>query len=94
MLLPKVSVPFEGVQASSFGILDKNNIKTSIINFSILIAKYWIFASKYKMQRPTSEFFFFKKILHERKVTEHYIALAKDKLEHRNQKWGFLRGFE
>ena len=23
-----------------------------------------------------------------------YIALAKDKLEHHNQKWGFLRGFE
>ena len=35
----------------SFGILDKNNIKTSMINFIILIAKYWILASKYKMQR-------------------------------------------
>ena len=42
----------------SFGILDKNNIKTSMINFIILIAKYWIFASKYKMQRPSSEGFF------------------------------------
>ena len=38
----------------SFGILDKNNIKTSMINFIILIAKYWIFASKYEMQRPSS----------------------------------------
>ena len=76
----------------SFGILDKNNIKTSMINFIILIAKYWIFASKYKMQRPSSEGFL--KILHERKGTEHFIALAKDKLEHHNQKWGFLRSFE
>ena len=76
----------------SFGILDKNNIKTSMINFIILIAKYWIFASKYKMQRPSSEGFL--KVLHERKETEHYIALTKDKLEHHNQKWGFLRSFE
>ena len=28
------------------------------------------------------------------KEKKHYIALAKDKLEHHNQKWGFLRGFE
>ena len=76
----------------SFGILDKNNIKTSMINFIILIAKYWILASKYKMQRPSSEGFL--KVLHERKETEQYIALTKDKLEHHNQKWGFLRSFE
>ena len=76
----------------SFGILDKNNIKTSMINFIILIAKYWIFASKYKMQRRTSEGFL--RILHERKDTEHDIDLAKDKLEHHNQKWRFLRDFE
>ena len=77
---------------TSFGILDQNNIKTPMINFTILIAKYWIFASTYKMQRPPSEGLL--KILHERKETEHYIALAKDKLEHYNQKWGFLRSFE
>ena len=40
-----------------FGILDKNNIKTSMIHFIILIAKYWIFASKYKIQTPSSEGF-------------------------------------
>ena len=44
------------------------------------------------MQRPTFEGFL--KTLHERKETEHYIALAKDKHEHHNQNWGFLRGFE
>ena len=64
-----------------------------MIDFIILIAEYWIFASKHKMQRPSSEGFFIK-ILHERKKTEHYIALAKDKLEHHNQKCGFSRSFE
>ena len=76
----------------SFGILDKKQYKTSMISFIILIVKYWIFASKYKMQRPTSEGFL--QISHERKETEHFIALAKDKLEHHNQTWGLLRGFE
>ena len=31
----------------SFGILDKNNRKTPMMNFIIPIAKYCIFASKY-----------------------------------------------
>ena len=51
----------------SFSILDKNNIKTSMINFIILLAKYWIFASKYKVQRPSSEVFFKKKYTKEKK---------------------------
>ena len=41
----------------SLGILDKNNIITLMINFIILIAKYCIVASKFKMQRPTTEAF-------------------------------------
>ena len=76
----------------SFGILDKNSVKTPMMNFIILIAKYCIFASKYKMQRPTFESFL--KTLHQRKEAEHYIALAKDKIEQHNQKWGFLGNFE
>ena len=76
----------------SFGILDKNNIKTPIMNFIILKAKCCIFASKYKMQRPTVESFL--KTLHQRKEAEHYIALAKDKIEQHNQKWGFWGNFE
>ena len=36
-------------------------------NFIILIAKYWIFASKYKMQRPSSEGFFEKYYTKEKK---------------------------
>ena len=49
-----------------------------MINFIILTTTHCIFASKYKMQRPTSEGFL--KILHERKETEHYISLAKTNL--------------
>ena len=58
-----------------------------MMNFIILIAKYCISASKYKMQRPTVESFL--KALHQRKEAGHYIALAKDKIEQHNQKWGF-----
>ena len=61
-------------------------------NFIILIAKHCIFASKYKMQRPTVESFV--KTLHQRKEAEHYIASAKDKIEQHNQKWGFSGDFE
>ena len=67
----------------SYGILDKNSVKTPMMNFTILIAKYCIFSLKYKMQRPTFE------RLHQRKEAEHYIALAKDKIEQHNQKWDF-----
>ena len=55
-----------------------------MMKFIILIAKYCIFASKYKWQRPTVESFL--KTLHQRKEAEHYIALAKDKIEQHNQK--------
>ena len=39
------------------------------------------------MQRQTVESFF--KTLHQKKEAEHYIALAKDKIEQHNQKLGF-----
>ena len=59
-----------------------------MITFIILIAKYGMFTSKYKKQRPTVDGFL--KILRQRKEAEHYIALAKDKIEHHNQKWGLF----
>ena len=59
-----------------------------MMNFIILIAKYCICASKYKMQRQTDEGFL--KSLHKGKEAEHYIALAKDKIEHHSKKWGFF----
>ena len=44
------------------------------------------------MQRPIVEGFL--KTLHQRKEAEHYIALAKDKIEQHNQKLGFSGYFE
>ena len=48
--------------------------------------------TKYKMHRPTAEGFL--KLLHERQEAGHYIALAKGKIEHLYQKWGFLRNID
>ena len=45
-----------------------------MINFIILIAKYSLFASKYKMLRLTSAFFNY--YMKERKEAEHFIGLA------------------
>ena len=72
----------------SFGILNRNSMKNEMINFIILLAKYYIYASKYKQQKPNFEGF--KNILKQRKEIEHYNALSKDKLDYHNQKWGFL----
>ena len=72
----------------SFGILNRNSMKNEMINFIILLAKYYIYASKYKQQKPNFEGF--KNILKQRKEIEDYNALSKDKLDYHNQKWGFL----
>ena len=72
----------------SFGILNRNSVKNEMINFIILLAKYYIYASKYKQQKPNFEGF--KNILKQRKEIEHYNALSKDKLDYHNQKLGFL----
>ena len=47
-----------------------------MINFIILIAKYCLFASNYKMLRLTSEGFFLNCYMKERKEAEHFIGLA------------------
>ena len=72
----------------SFGILNRNSMKNEMINIIILLAKYYIYASKYKQQKTNFEGF--KNILKQRKEIEHYNALSKDKLDYHNQKWGFL----
>ena len=41
----------------SFGILNRNSMKNEMINFVILLAKYCIYASKYKQQNPNFEGF-------------------------------------
>ena len=59
----------------SFGMLNRNSMKNEMINFIILLAKYNIYASKYKQQKPKFEGF--KNILKQRKEIEHHY---KDKL--------------
>ena len=58
------------------------------VQLQILLAKYYIYTSKYKQHRPN--FVGFKNILKQRKEIEHYNALSKDKLDYHNQKLGFL----
>ena len=41
----------------SFVILNRNRMKNEMINFIILLAKYNIYASKYKKQKPNFEGF-------------------------------------
>ena len=36
----------------SFGMLNRNSMKNEMINFIILLAKYYIYTSKYKQQNP------------------------------------------
>ena len=62
-----------------------------MINIIILIAKFYISTSKYKQNKTTTTTIFEGvKIRKQRKETENYIALSKDKLDYHNQKWGFL----
>ena len=37
---------------TSFGMLNRNSMKNEMINFVILLAKYYIYTSKYKQQNP------------------------------------------
>ena len=67
-------------------ILNRNSMKNETINFIIVLAKYYIYTSKYKQQKPI---FLKKKMLKQIKEIEHYIALSKDKLDYYNQKSGF-----
>ena len=71
-----------------FGILNRNSMKHEMINFIIMLVKYFIYTSKYKQQKNFFEAF--KKLLKQRKEIKHYNALTKDKLDYHNQKWGFL----
>ena len=41
----------------SFGILNSNSMKNEMINYIILLAKYYIYSSKYKQQKPNFEGF-------------------------------------
>ena len=69
----------------SFGI--QNRVKNKMINFMILLAKYYINTSKYKQNNPIFEGF--KNIkTNKRNRTLH--CLYKDTFDYHNQKWIFL----
>ena len=41
----------------SFGMLNRNSMKNEMVNFIILLAKYYIYTSKYKHQNANFEGF-------------------------------------
>ena len=63
----------------SFGVNCKNKPKNLVFNFIVLLVKYYIFSSKYKLQRPTINGFL--QLLHQTREIEEHIAFSKDKLE-------------
>ena len=71
-----------------FGVTFGNNLKHSVFNFIILLAKYYIFSSKYKQQIPNINGFL--SILHQTKEFEEYIAFSKNKLDVHRKKWQLL----
>ena len=73
----------------SFGINCKNKPKNLVFNFIVLLVKYYIFSSKYKLQIPTINGFL--QLLHQTREIEEHIAFSKDKLEVHRKKWQLLQ---
>ena len=73
----------------SFGINGKNKPKKLVFNFIVLLVKYYIFSSEYKLQRPTINGFL--QLLHQTREIEEHIAFSKDKLEVHRKKWQLLQ---
>ena len=71
-----------------FGVTFGNNLKHSVFNFIILLAKNYIFSSKYKQQIPNINGFL--STLHQTKEFEEYIAFSKNKLDVHRKKWQLL----
>ena len=68
----------------SFG-LEKRAQDSCILNFLIILAKYYIFRCKYNKNEP--EFIAFVQYLKQRKNIEETIAIIKDKTDTHNMKW-------
>ena len=60
-------------------LIVKNKPKNLVFNSIVLLVKYYIFSSKYKLQRPTINGFL--QLLHQTREIEEHIAFSKDKLE-------------
>ena len=72
----------------SFGVSFHNKAKNSVFNFIVLLVKYYIFSSKYKLQTPNINGF--QHLLQHTRETEEHIAFSKDKLEVHRRKWQSL----
>jgi hypothetical protein len=71
----------------SFGCFVETETK-NLINYLILIGKYFIHKCKYENCVP--QFTYFRRYLIDRKAIEYHIACMKNKIEQHNQKWNFL----
>ena len=67
-----------------FPLKNENNI----VNYILILAKYFIFRSKYEKIIPNIDKFI--KYLYKRQAIEKIIALKKDKLIVHNEKWSKL----
>ena len=76
----------------SFGVNCKNKPKNLVFNFIVLLVKYYIFSSKYKLQRPTINGFL--QLLHQTREIEEHIAFSKDKLEVHRKNGNYSKSHE
>ena len=67
----------------SFGVSFNNKVKNSVFNFIVLLVKYYIFSSKYKLQTPNINGFL--QLLQQTREIEEHIAFSKEN-------WKFTEG--
>ena len=72
----------------SFGVSFNNKVKNSVFNFIVLLVKYYIFSSKYKLK--TQNINGFLHLLQQTREMEKPIAFSKDKFEVHRRKWQLL----
>ena len=72
----------------SFGVSFNNKVNNSVFNFIVLLVKYYIFSSKYKLQTPNINGFLH--LLQQTREIEEHIDFSKDKLEVHRRKWQLL----
>ena len=75
----------------SFGVNYGANPKHLVFNFIVLLAKYYIFSTKYKQQLPAINGFL--NLLIQTREFEEYIAFSKNKLDIHNKKWHLITLF-
>ena len=79
-----ITVNYEKISLGMFSLKNENNI----VNYILILAKYFIFRSKYEKIIPNIDKFI--KYLYKRQEIEKIIAFKKDKLIVHNEKWSKL----